>query len=51
MADDDFEHPTRRGDRPLWHPSTSESVTPSEFPSGCSTSAGVPSFQDSTTCL
>ncbi|MBR6202661.1 MAG: hypothetical protein IKQ62_06630 [Bacteroidaceae bacterium] len=28
-----------------------ESVTPSEFRSGCSTSAGVPSFHDSTTCL
>ena len=32
------------------HP-PSESVTPSEFRSGCSTSAGVPSFQDSTACL
>ncbi|MBP3213971.1 MAG: hypothetical protein J6M19_03935 [Bacteroidaceae bacterium] len=40
----------RATDSSSTHP-PSESVTPSEFRSGCSTSAGVPSFQDSTTCL
>ncbi|MBP3213394.1 MAG: hypothetical protein J6M19_00925 [Bacteroidaceae bacterium] len=42
--------PDRATDSSGTHPPP-EPVTPSEFRSGCSTSAGVPSFQDFTTCL